>query len=92
MNNILRDNLTSGSSYLTQYSDDPEVDGAVLDDNIEAVSIALFGDEYSDDDQEYVIGLVSSGVINAYDEDMDIYEAVAAAHASAKAAGGEGWL
>lgn len=88
----LHHNLTTGDSYLTQNSDDPETDGQIIYDNIEAVAEILFGDESTDEDYEYLVDAVSGGFLNAYDPDFDPAEAAHKLDARAKARGGAGWL
>jgi len=92
MNNVLHYNLTSGSSYLTQQSEDPATDGQIIYDNLTATAEILFGDEYTDDQMEIIIDAVSSGIDGFYDEDADPQELAEAVDARAKRRGGKGWL
>ncbi len=85
-------NLTSGSSYMTQNSDDPETEGEIIFDNLTAIAEILFGEEYDDDDMEIVIAKAGAGVFNAYDPDLDAQAAAQAIDAQAKRNGGSGWL
>lgn len=88
----LRRNLTSGTSYLTQHSEDPESDGEILADNFESLAERLFGDEYTDTDMEYVIALCGSHPEPFYNADTDVEELVALANTVSKKRGGKGWL
>lgn len=85
-------NLTSGSSYMTQNSDDPEVEGQIIYDNLTAVAEILFGEEYTDEDMEIVISAAGAFVFNAYDPDTDADDAAKRIDAQAKRNGGTGWL
>ena len=92
MSNQLEYNLVSGSSYLTENSENPAVDGQIIYDNLVAVATRLFGDEYTDEDMELVITKLGNGTFDGYDEDMDVEAAAQAINESAKRMGGKGWL
>lgn len=92
MSKQLEYNLTSGSSYLTQNSDNPKVDGQIIYDNLDATATILFGEEYTDEDMEIVIDALGSGIDGFYDEDVDPQELAEAVDARAKRRGGTGWL
>lgn len=85
-------NLTSGSSYMTQNSDNPEAEGEIIYDNLMAVAEILFGGDCTDEEMEIVIGEAGAGVFNAYDPDLDAQVAAQAVDAQAKRRGGTGWL
>ena len=89
----LRHNLVDGGSYLLQDgSPDPANTGEVLASNIEWLSAHLYGDAATDEQIEFIIDLVSAGVVDAYDPEMDINEAIRRTDRYAKARGGEGFL
>jgi len=92
MTSELEYNLTSGSSYLTQNSEDPEHDGQIIYDNLDATATILFGEEYSEDDMEFVIDALGSGIDGFYDEDADPQDLAKAVDQYAKRRGGTGWL
>ena len=92
MSGDLHYNLTSGSSYMTQYSDDPEAEGEIIYNNLTAVAEILFGEEYTDDDMEIVIVDGGAGYFNPYDPKLDAEAAAKAVDARAKRSGGTGWL
>lgn len=92
MSGDLYDNLTSGSSYMTQHSDDPAADGEIIYNNLTAVAEILFGEEYTDEDMEIIITDGGAGVFNVYDPELDAEEAAKAVDARAKRSGGTGWM
>lgn len=92
MSKQLEYNLTSGSSYLTQNSENSEVDGQIIYDNLDATATILFGEEYTDKQMEIVIDALGSGIDGFYDEDADPQALAQAVDQRAKKRGGTGWL
>lgn len=88
----LRWNLESGSSYLTQESDDPAVDGKILADNFEAVADRLFGEEYTDADMELILDVCGSNPEPFYCADSTVDELATVVDAYVKRRGGKGWM
>ena len=88
----LRYNLESGDSYLTQHSENPEVEGSILADNFEAVAERIFGDTYTDQDMEYILTVCRSAPELFYEEGVDVEELAKLVDGYAKASGGKGWL
>lgn len=84
-------NLISGQSYLTQDSDDPEHDGEILYYNITSVAERLFGEDYSDDDFEYLMEMLGAESAPWY-RPNNTDEIIRSIDTIAKARGGAGWL
>ena len=89
----LHDNLTSGASYMTQESNDPHITGQIIYDNIVATCKMLYGDDFTDDNVEYVIDAFGAGVGGEYwTRRFSAAKAAREIDARAKANGGKGWL
>lgn len=71
-------NLTSGTSYLTQHSENPKLEGRIVYENLMAVAETMFGEEYEDEDVEGIIDAASGGVFDVYDANLDAAAAASA--------------
>lgn len=87
-------NLTTGDSYLTSESRNPQQDGENIYNNIIAVAAMLYGDDPTDEQYEYVIDAFSGGSVTGkyWTRKFSARKAALEIDARAKRNGGTGWF